>query len=118
MYFQVSIGRPRTCDGIALFPVYYHDSPAPPYLTGRRADAMGVLVVKERPGAAAVPELVVRNDADLPVLLVGPAASSTGRTAETRPSLEWEDSLVHLCAFDDGPADEEPADRVEADRGR
>ena len=70
MKLDLSIGRPATRGGLTLYPVFTQMPAARPYLTGRQADSEAVLAITERPGAAAVPELLVENRGDLPVLLV------------------------------------------------
>jgi hypothetical protein len=56
---------------ITLFPVFNHAPAAPDYMSGPRAEAEGLVEVVEQGGGATVPALVVRNRADVPVLVIG-----------------------------------------------
>jgi hypothetical protein len=68
---ELILGEPRTCRGLTLVPLtaVTADPHARTYLLAAEAIAAGTLVVEET-GGGQVPQLVVRNQGDLPVLLV------------------------------------------------
>ena len=68
MELQLTLDQPQVAGPLTLFPVYSDAPAAPDYLPGPRA--VDLLEVSEREDGAAVPELLVRNLAGCPVLLV------------------------------------------------
>jgi hypothetical protein len=62
------VGEARSSGALTLVPLA-GGVPASPYLTAQEAFARGTLAIEELPGGV-VPQLVVRNAADLPVLLL------------------------------------------------
>jgi hypothetical protein len=70
MNLDIIVKDPIVRGPLALFPLFSGAPGAPAYLTGPEAERAGVLTVTEHDAGAAVPELVVRNDAEVPVLLL------------------------------------------------
>jgi hypothetical protein len=68
MQLQLVLDKPQLVGPLALFPVFSDAPVAPDYLPGPHA--VDVLEAREREDGAAVPELLVRNLAHVPVLLV------------------------------------------------
>lgn len=70
MNLDIVVKDPILEGPLTLFPLFSSAPSAPPYLTGPEAEARQALQVTERPGAATVPELVVHNRGEVPVLLL------------------------------------------------
>jgi hypothetical protein len=70
MRLEVDIGDPVSRGALSIYPVFNRQVPAAAYLTAVKAQEQGLLKVVERPRAAVVPELVVRNRGTLPILIV------------------------------------------------
>ena len=70
MNVDMAIRKPVVRGSLALYPVFSDAPAAPAYLTGPGAEAAGVLAFTELGEGPSVPELLVANHADQPVLLV------------------------------------------------
>jgi len=66
---RLRVGEPTRAGGLSLYPVF-HDWPAAGYLTYQEAAEQGVVTITEDDESGRVSDLRVRNDADVPVLLV------------------------------------------------
>jgi hypothetical protein len=67
---HLTLGTPVTADNLAMFPLLLPDEAAPRYLVLDDAIAAGVATVTEVSEAGMVPELLVSNTADTPVLIL------------------------------------------------
>ena len=65
-----SLGEPQSHGSLTMFPVLNGGGTEPRYLPLREALARGTVVLEEVSDAGSVPRLAVRNDGDIPVLLV------------------------------------------------
>jgi len=70
MQLELTLKDPIVRGALALFPVFSDAPGAPNYLSGPEAEAAGYLHVSEQESEAVVPELVVQNTGDQPVLLL------------------------------------------------
>jgi len=68
IFLRLGLGVPRSGAGLTLVPVL-GGAPAGPYLTAEQATEQGTLSIEEL-GDGVVPELIVRNRGDLPVLFL------------------------------------------------
>jgi hypothetical protein len=70
MQLELTVKDPIVRGALALFPAFSDAPEAPDYRTGPGAEAAGVLRVSEQETGTVVPELVVHNSGDQPVLLL------------------------------------------------
>ena len=70
MQLELLVKDPVIRGGLALFPVFSTSPSGGPYLTGADADVANALEIGEQDDGPIVPELLVKNVAPLPVLLV------------------------------------------------
>lgn len=68
--FSLGLGTVQTYGAIKIIPMIADQNQAPAYLSMREAMAKGWLTISEISEAGSVPNLQVRNDADLPVILL------------------------------------------------
>ena len=67
---ELTLGAPVTVDNLTMFPLLLPDEAAPRYLVLDEAIASGVATVTEVSEAGMVPELLLTNTADTPVLIL------------------------------------------------
>jgi len=67
---HVRLGEPQSHGSLTMFPVLNGGGAEPSYLTLRDALARGTVALEEVSEAGSVPRLAVRNDGDVPVLLL------------------------------------------------
>lgn len=67
---HVRLGEPQSHGSLTMFPVLNGGGAEPRYLTLREALARGTVVIEEVSDGGSVPRLAVRNDGDVPVLLL------------------------------------------------
>ena len=67
---HVRLGEPQSHGCLTMFPVLNGGGAEPRYLTLREALARGSVAIEEVSDAGSVPRLAVRNDGDVPVLLL------------------------------------------------
>jgi hypothetical protein len=67
---QLEIGMPVTAANLTMYPLLQHEESAPGYLTLDEALAAGLASVTEVSEAGSVPELLVKNVAQMPVLII------------------------------------------------
>lgn len=66
---KVRIGAPAEFQGLSLFPLFWDDAAKEPYVLLSQAIAAGTAVVEETCESGCVPELHVKNDGELPILI-------------------------------------------------
>lgn len=66
----IEIGTPVTAANLTMFPLLLREEVAPAYQTLDEALAAGLASVTEVTEGGSVPELLVKNDATLPVLIL------------------------------------------------
>ncbi|MGH7821152.1 MAG: ARPP-1 family domain-containing protein, partial [Candidatus Binatia bacterium] len=70
MPIRIDYESPTVRGALTLFPVFRDEPPIQDYVTGPEAAEKSLFNVSERGDGAVVPELVVTNRADLPLLLI------------------------------------------------
>src|SRR5438552_627787 len=70
MQLPIAVGETQFSGRLTLFPICSNACPAPMYLCGPEAEALGVLEVREVSGDPRVPELMIENRGEEPLLLI------------------------------------------------
>jgi hypothetical protein len=70
MQLPIGVAGPQMSGPLTLFPIHSTAPCGPEYLCGPEAEVLGALVIHEAEAGARVPELVIENSADRPMLLI------------------------------------------------
>ncbi len=70
MQLVIDVAGPQLAGPLTLFPIHSAAPSAPQYLCGPEAETLGSVIIHEADEGARVPELVIENQADRPVLLI------------------------------------------------